>query len=53
MITVTPKVTSSELNGLTRKRVSTQCKAVPSAKNSGTMKTSESSGSTPRRLDSS
>ena len=34
-MTVRPKVTSSELSGLTRKRANSHCIATPSAKNTG------------------
>ncbi len=44
---VRPKVSSSELNGVTEKRAIIQCTAAPMAKNSGTMTSSVSSGSMP------
>ena len=47
MITVSPNVTSSELNGEISKRANSHCSATPIAKNAGTMIASASSGSTP------
>ena len=44
-ITVSPNVTSSELNGLTRKRAKTHWIATPISANAGTMITSVASGS--------
>ena len=37
MMPVRPKVSSSELNGVTAKRAITQCRPTPIAKNSGTI----------------
>ena len=45
MMPVRPKVSSSELNGVSAKRAISQCSAAPSAKSSGTMIASVSSGS--------
>ena len=44
---VRPKVSSSELKGVISKRAIAACSAAPSAKNSGTMINSVSSGSMP------
>ena len=52
MITVMPKVTSSELNGLTAKRMNTQCMAMPKRKNPGTITSSVNSGSMAPLLES-
>ena len=41
-----PNVSSSELNGVSRKRSVSQCSPAPSANISGTMPASVSSGST-------
>ncbi len=49
---VRPKVTSSELNGVSAKRTISACSAAPSAKNSGTMIASVSSGSMPPTVES-
>jgi len=47
MMTVKPKVTSSELNALTLKRANTHCIAAPRTKNAGTMTASVASGFIP------
>ena len=44
---VRPKVTSSELKGVIWNFIIAQCSPAPTAKNSGTMTKSDSSGSTP------
>jgi len=47
MITVTPNVTRSELNGLIEKRANSAWSNAPNRKKMGTITNSESSGSTP------
>jgi hypothetical protein len=46
-MTVSPNVTSIELNGLTRKRANTHCIATPTSANAGTMTSSVASGFIP------
>ena len=52
MITVTPKVTSSEVNSLTRNHEKTACSPTPSAKNSGTMRSTAVQGASPPTVPS-
>jgi hypothetical protein len=51
MITVSPKVTSSELNGEIENRANSQCISTPKAKKHGTTTRSVAIGSQPATLD--